>query len=222
MSVKPIILTQPSSGIARVRFLAILLVLAIFLTSCQVAEDELPRLVDVPVANLLAKARQTEPKIIPVTNVSAKSIGSIGQDPSILPLYFWPQEGTPAYLANFSHPEAGCKWLGVAGQVFDPQGNPIKNLAVIAGKVTDNLAAEQAVVSSGNTTIYGPQGYEIVLGDTPEDTTGTWYIQLSTLSGTFVSDRVFVQTSADCQKNLILLNFQQKETRQYWFPLVNR
>ncbi|MCL4562645.1 MAG: hypothetical protein M1281_18795 [Chloroflexi bacterium] len=221
MPAKPTQHTSFKSPALGVRLLALFLVLAVFLSSCQVADNKLPVLVDVPVSDLLAKARDAEPKLIPVTNATSKNIGSLTGDPNLIPLYYWPQAGTPAYLANFAHPEAGCKWFGIAGQVFDQQGNPIKNLAVIAGTVEDGVATEKAAVSSGNSTAYGPQGYEIVLGNTPEDTSETWYIQLSTLTGTMVSDPIYLQTYSDCQKNLIIMNFQEiTRGYKYWFPVV--
>ena len=46
------------------------------------------------------------------------------------PLPYHLQSVNPVYLQNFVHPEAGCNWMGVGGQVFDKQGDPTQNLVV--------------------------------------------------------------------------------------------
>ena len=43
------------------------------------------------------------------------------------------QPGSPSLLPNFANAAAGCSWQGIAGQVFDADGLPVKNLVVKAG-----------------------------------------------------------------------------------------
>ena len=49
------------------------------------------------------------------------------------------QEGSPSYEVNSLHASAGCGWMGVAGQIFDREGNPISGVLVEAG-VPEQLA----------------------------------------------------------------------------------
>ncbi len=116
------------------------------------------------------------------------------------------QPGSPTYLKSFAYPALGCNWVGVAGQVFDKSGKPLGNLVVViegrlAGKVVD------LVTLSGRASVYGPGGYELKLGDKPVDSTGTLYLTVYDLTGIQLSESVILNTSASCDKNLILLNF---------------
>src|SRR3990172_11681189 len=46
---------------------------------------------------------------------------------------FIEQAGSPAWLPNIMHPQSGCNWMGIGGQVFDAQSVPTKNLVVEVG-----------------------------------------------------------------------------------------
>ncbi len=36
-------------------------------------------------------------------------------------------QNSVVHTTNFAYPDLGCKWMGIAGQVFDKSGNPIPN-----------------------------------------------------------------------------------------------
>jgi hypothetical protein len=121
------------------------------------------------------------------------------------------QTGSPAYMANFAHPDSGCGWQGVAGQVFDRDGAPIPNYVVkvsgiYAGK-TVNLVALTGM-SAGKP--YGIYGYEIVLGTQALISTNSLIIQVFDSNGVSITDPLKFNTYADCQKNLIIINFVPK------------
>ena len=118
------------------------------------------------------------------------------------------QQGTPSYLQNFSHVEQGCNWLGVVGQVFDKNGQPINRMVV---RVEGFLGSQSldALGMTGLATAYGPGGYEIVLSDEPLNSNGTLSIALFNLEGERVSEYIPFNTYTDCSKNLILINFQE-------------
>ncbi len=120
----------------------------------------------------------------------------------------------PYYLPNFTHPDLGCKWLGVAGQVFSKDGQVQKDILIKAGgtingsKLIENMTmplAEPAVDLA-----YGPGGYEMTLAASLQATTSVVWIQLFNLKGDPISEKIYLVTYNDCQKNLILMNFIEK------------
>jgi len=119
------------------------------------------------------------------------------------------QEGNPAYLANFTNPDAGCNWMGIAGQVFDKDGKEILDLLVVAGSIMEENCVEMSSLT-GTALAYGPGGYEIKLSDIAHDTNQTFWVEIRNAEGNAVSEKVFFDTFADCEKNLILINFVQQ------------
>ncbi len=127
------------------------------------------------------------------------------------------QAGSPAYLPAFTHPEAGCAWVGIAGQVFDSSGMPVENTVVVVkglfnGKPVDALAL------SGLAKGYGSGGYEIQVGTASATTSEALTIQLLNDKFEPLSPVYPIQTFDDCQKNLILINFQSTAS-QFWLYL---
>ena len=127
------------------------------------------------------------------------------------PLPYHLQSVNPVYLQNFVHPEAGCNWMGVGGQVFDKQGNPTPNLVVWVMGMVDGQVIEQ-VVLTGTTAgdSYGKAGYEAVLSTKPLNTENVFSIQILNLDGDVLSERVFFPTSDQCDENLIIINFVEE------------
>ncbi len=116
------------------------------------------------------------------------------------------QEGTPVFIQNFAHADAGCSWFSVAGQVMDNAGNPVTNLVVsVTGTINDKPL--ELLGMTGSTDAYGPGGYEIQLGAAPLASNGTLSIQLIDLKGNPLSEKVTFNTSADCSQNVVLINF---------------
>ena len=112
------------------------------------------------------------------------------------------QAGNPFYLPNFNHPDADCNWMGIAGQVFGSEGEPLLG-------VTIDVGAAESVESTGITgeaQAYGLGGYEIKLADAPLATSGVYWVQAFDAEGTPLSERIFFDTFADCERNLVLLN----------------
>lgn len=110
---------------------------------------------------------------------------------------------SPQYLQNFAN-NAGCNWMGIAGEVFDVDGNP-----VTAGQyqvhVWDNGIDARAPV--GGAQAYGPSGYELFLFDAPRIQEHN--VQLETTNGTAVSQVYRIQTRASCNQNLVYFVFIQ-------------
>jgi hypothetical protein len=132
------------------------------------------------------------------------------------------QPGSPAWLPNFLHPEAGCNWMGVAGQAFDQAGNPITALVVEIGGMLEG-APVQSLSLTGVAVALGPGGYEIALGDEAIETNSALWIQLKGLSGIALTDPVYFPTFSNCDRNLVLINFIEKsfeiEVKEYFVPV---
>jgi len=116
------------------------------------------------------------------------------------------QPGSPVALPNFNHPEAGCAWLGVAGQVFDEQELEVLGLTVLVGD-TQNPNADPYQAQTGDALAYGRGGYEIRIAEEVLDTNERFWIQVVNAEGASLTARHAFDTTADCGRNLILINF---------------
>ena len=119
------------------------------------------------------------------------------------------QSASPVYIKNFNYPDKGCNWLGVAGQVFDVDGNPINNLVVvIKGRLGEKAISSAMLTGLKEANSYGPGGYEIFLNDKVIGSTKSLLIYINDLNGNALSPEIEFDTFADCNKNLIIINFQ--------------
>ena len=121
------------------------------------------------------------------------------------------QSGSPAYIQNFAHLDAGCSWLGIAGQVFDADGKTINNLVVnVKGSIGQTLIDEIGLTGVPEADIYGPGGYEIKIADKTFDSENTLLIQVFDIQGNNLANTIPFRTYSDCEKNLIIVNFITK------------
>ena len=130
------------------------------------------------------------------------------------------QTGSPTYLPAFTHPEAGCAWVGVAGQVFDEQQQPLEGVVILVkgyynGKIVDTM------VLSGLGEAYGPGGFEVQVGDQSDETNNAVTLQLVNQQFEPLSEPYPVVTYDDCQKNLVMVNFVAKTNSwKIFFPSI--
>ena len=110
---------------------------------------------------------------------------------------------SPQYLQNFAN-SAGCNWLGLAGEVFDVNGNPVSHGSYRV-HVWDSGVDSRVTV--GDSPSYGPSGFEQFLFDAPR--VQEHNVQLETANGTAVSQVYRIQTRASCNQNLIYFVFMQ-------------
>jgi hypothetical protein len=124
------------------------------------------------------------------------------------PAIYFPQPGTPAYIAKFAHPSNGCNWLGVAGQVFGPDDLPVLNLIVsVKGKLGSTVVDAFSMTGLAEGDPYGPGGYEIKLANQTYSTSKNLAIQVFDLNAKPLSRPLTFDTFLDCGKNLIIINF---------------
>jgi hypothetical protein len=108
------------------------------------------------------------------------------------------------------HPELACNWAGIGGTVVDSSNSPVIGVVIVLRGSLDGKLIDQPTVSGINKE-YGQSGFEFVLGSAPIKTDKTLYVQLVDQNNIPLSDKVYVSTSTDCAKNLVLVRF--KKTR---------
>jgi hypothetical protein len=130
--------------------------------------------------------------------------------PEVTPVYsFVLKQGSPQAIANIIRTDAGCNWTGVAGQAFSLSGSPVVSLIIQLGGSLNGQIIEPRLFMTGAAPEYGKGGYEFVLGDKPFASTDKLWIQLLDQSSLPMSDKIYFSTYDTCDKNLILINFQQ-------------
>ncbi len=118
--------------------------------------------------------------------------------------------GSPVAISSVAFPpEAGCNWMGVAGQVLDLSGAPISTGIVIQLSGVYGGTFVEKTSLTGIAPQYGLAGYEFYLGDKPIASNKTLWVQLLDQAGAPISEKVFFETYGDCERNLIFINFKQ-------------
>jgi hypothetical protein len=118
------------------------------------------------------------------------------------------EDGFPSYEVNSNHPDAGCNWLGVAGQVFDRDGAAVPGILIEAGGALGDIDVT-GLTLSGMATVYGEGGFEITLHDTPIASENSVWIQLLDQANLPLTEQIFFQTFDSCDSNLVRINFIQ-------------
>ena len=119
------------------------------------------------------------------------------------------QQGSPVAVANIFHPELGCAWMGVGGQAVDMSGSPVTGLVIRLGGVLGGKFVPEMTSLTGIAIDYGRAGYEFKLADEPIASQDTLWVQLLDQAGIPLSDKIYFDTYAECEKNLIIINFKQ-------------
>lgn len=117
--------------------------------------------------------------------------------------------GDPVAINNIGHQELGCNWTGVAGRAFDLSGAPIEQGLFVQLGGTFNNEQVEMLGMLGMVSTYGPGSYEFVLGDTPIPSNQLLWVQLFDQAMLPLSEQINFDTFEECDKNLILINFNQ-------------
>lgn len=118
--------------------------------------------------------------------------------------------GSPVAISSATfHAEAGCNWMGVAGQVLDVSGAPVSTGVVI--QLSGVFGGEFIDITSltGIAPQYGQSGYELTLSDKPVASNNTLWVQLLDQAGAPLSEKIYFETFEDCNRNLVFINFKQ-------------
>jgi len=117
--------------------------------------------------------------------------------------------GTPEGLSHtLFHPEYSCEdYLFIGGQVWDLQDSALQGLVLRLGGTYGGDIVDMTA-ESGSALIYGRSGYEFALKNKKIAETNI-YIQLEDKHGEALSARTFLNITASCQANLIIVNYKQ-------------
>jgi hypothetical protein len=106
-------------------------------------------------------------------------------------------------------PGDNCKWMGVVGQVFDLRGAPVPGQFVyLGGTLAGGVIPEQPTIT-GLLLQYGRGYFEFKLADMPVPSKGTLWLQVRDQAGLVMSDKYYFDTYETCEKNMVVVNFQQ-------------
>ena len=92
--------------------------------------------------------------------------------------------------------------------VEDLKKSPIFGVVVRVQGTLVGSTVDQTTVS-GVSPAFGKSGFEFVLGEAPLPSDNTLYIRLFDQAGVPLSDEIRFSTSAECDKNLVLIRFRQ-------------
>lgn len=165
-----------------------------------------------PPATVAPTLVATQTSILPTAIPTATyTPAPTGQPTATVPaLIYGVQDGNPVFLnASLFRPDLGCSFHGVFGQVFGLTDAPITGARV---QVTGNLggAAVNKLGLTGAATQYGSGAYyEVQLGNTPVASNNALQIAVVNENGQTLSSPLTFSTHADCNQNLILINFRQ-------------
>ena len=114
-------------------------------------------------------------------------------------------------IPNIAYPELECNWMGVAGRVFDLRVSPVTGQQVQLGGTLPGAPniGDFNITLTGLAPQYGAGYYEFKLADKPVESNGTLWLQLLDQAGLPMSEKIYFSTYDDCDKNLIVINFEQ-------------
>lgn len=137
------------------------------------------------------------------------------------PTTYFSQPGTPAAIPNFVIPDAGCKYTGIGGQVFDLNGAPVSGLVIqLEGTFAGQEISRYAV--SGSSLQFGSGGYDFKLADKPADSQ-SFVIQVMDTAGVPLSPPSTVTTYSTCERNLIVFNWREVLVDNLrYFPFIGK
>jgi hypothetical protein len=106
---------------------------------------------------------------------------------------------------------SSCLSMYVAGKALDSQSKPVVGLQVkLGGSIPGKTFVPALTTLTGISPDYGQSGFEFDLKIAPVASSKGLWIQLYDQSGAPLSEQVKLTTYADCKKNLIFVNFQQR------------
>jgi hypothetical protein len=126
-------------------------------------------------------------------------------------IYAFSLQSAPAAIdAAMLYPDrGGCKWMGVGGQVVDLQGRPVTGISVMLGGSADSRPFDQTSLT-GTALKYGEAGYEFTLANNASfGSQGGLWVRLIDQQRLPLSPKIYFDTSEDCAKGLVIVNFKQ-------------
>lgn len=148
------------------------------------------------------KTMEPSPSMTPTATIEPTATSTPEPKP------FEVQTGSPVYMRNLYHTDNGCNWMGVGGQVLDDSGKWTNNVVIVVEGIVNGKKYDLLSLS-GVASYFGPGGYDIQLSDQLFNSTDELSIVLNDLEGNILSNPYKFSTIADCNKNLVIINFQK-------------
>lgn len=191
------------------KYTLLTLLLLLFLSGCRVIMEETPAPFFPTVTSPPTETATPPPSATPTATET--SLPEPLVEPTETPVPrppFGVLPDAPILTTAFLRTEEGCSWMGVAGQVFGINGEPITDIVVV---VTGNIGGRpfEGLGYTGSATGYGPGGYEITISGSVEQ--GIFWIQIFDAEENPLSAPFSFTMEPDCQKNLALINFRQED-----------
>ena len=92
--------------------------------------------------------------------------------------------------------------------MVDSNNSPVVGIVVVLRGTLDGNSVDMPNLSGINKE-YGPSGFEFVIGNAPVASNNTLYVQLLDQQSIPLSDPVQISTSAECNKNLVMVRFKR-------------
>ncbi len=132
------------------------------------------------------------------------------QEPTMEGGYPFQVQGEPEGMkSTIFNPNSTCAWMGVAGRVNDLQDRPYVGAMIRLGGTINYQPIQEQYTLAGMATNYGASGFEFTISNTLIASKQTLWIQLVDQARVPLSDKIYFDTYADCEENLILINFRQ-------------
>ena len=164
------------------------------------------------VTPVLSPTATLAPTFTPIPSATLFSLTPASATPTVTKTPKAPFSATVDQVQSdiFPHLQTtACNWQGIGGTVVDTNNSDIIGMTVRLGGSYDGATVDKITVS-GIVTDYGRSGFEFVLGSTPITSKGKLYLQLlDQASGLPLADNVYIDTSSDCKKNLVLVHFKK-------------
>jgi hypothetical protein len=93
--------------------------------------------------------------------------------------------------------------------VVSLNGEAVRGLFVQLGGSMPGMELVDKLTMTGLAEIYGLGGFEFTLANEPVASEGTLWIQLLDQQNLPLSNRVYFKTYAECDKNLMIVSFDQ-------------
>lgn len=119
-------------------------------------------------------------------------------------------QGDPTGMkSTLFRPSSDCSWIGVAGNVYDLQTRPVQGVIVLMGGSYNYQVLDTQYTLTGLARAYGESGYEFTISNVIVPSTHTLWVQLVDQADIPLSEKIYFDTFADCNRNVILINFKQ-------------
>jgi hypothetical protein len=162
-----------------------------------VVAEILPTLTPSPTAAIATPAAMEQPvdQITPTVDSGWRYPYEVKGEPEGVPVTLYPTN-------------RGCDWMGVAGWVDTLDNRPATGATIQLGGYLDGKSVNMYSLA-GTAVQYGPAGYEFTLSDHVIPSNGSLWVRLVDQANIPLSDKIVFNTYEDCERNLIIIVFEQ-------------